>query len=118
MTALDELINIDGVVIACEFSPDGKCTNVRSKMSLQSEKADKSAQYIATVTMMFNTLADAFTKESGMHWIPQHNWSYSGGDWTVVVGGNQAVFVDSFKADLNKITHALGRPMVEAAHSI
>jgi roadblock/LC7 domain-containing protein len=33
---------------------------------------------------------------------------YSGGDWTVMVSGNRGVFVESSKADLEKLLKALG----------
>lgn len=95
MRSLDELLAIDGVKVACEFALDGTPCDVKSKMGLPDGLAERAAQYIATVTMMFDTLGGAFTKESGMSWAPQRGWSYSGGDWTVVVAGNRAVFADT-----------------------
>ena len=61
----------------------------------------------ATVTMMFNTLAGAYTQLSGMKWVPQQGWAYSGGEWTVAIGGNTGVFVETAKADFNKLFGAL-----------
>ena len=46
------------------------------------------ARYCALVTMTFNTLAGAFTVLSEANWIPQRSWTYTGGDYTVVVGGD------------------------------
>jgi roadblock/LC7 domain-containing protein len=43
-----------------------------------------------------------------MDWVPQHNWMYSGGDWTVIISGQRGVFVESSKADLDKLLKALG----------
>jgi roadblock/LC7 domain-containing protein len=57
--------------------------------------------------MMFNTLAGAYTQLSGMKWMPEQGWAYSGGEWTVVVGGNTGVFVETAKADFNNLFKAL-----------
>jgi roadblock/LC7 domain-containing protein len=67
------------------------------------------AQFCATVSMLFDTLAGAFSQMSGMSWTPQQGWAYSGGDWTVAVGagGRKGVFVETAKADFNKLFGAL-----------
>ena len=57
--------------------------------------------------MLFRTLGGAFTHISGMNWVPQQGWAYSGGEWTVAVGGNRGVFVETAKADFNKLFEAL-----------
>ncbi len=87
---LDELLKIPGVAAAGEFAPDGKLVN-----------------YL-TVTMLFNTLAGAFTQLSKMKWVPQQGWAYTGGDWTVAVMGNWGVFVETSKADFNLLFKELG----------
>ena len=107
MTSLDELVKMDGVVFACEFSPEGKCLGYKANMGVSPEMADKAAQYMATVTMMFDTLAGAFSQESKMNWTPQMGWGYSGGDWNVMVSGNRALWVEMSKADLNALWEQL-----------
>lgn len=57
--------------------------------------------------MLFNTLAGAFTQLSGMDWTPQRGWMYAGGDYTVAIGGNTGVFVETQKADFNELYAAL-----------
>ena len=71
------------------------------------ELAGTSAQFCATVTMLFNTLAGAFTQISKMSWVPQQGWMYAGGEFTVAVGGDRGVFVETAKADFNKLYKAL-----------
>ena len=63
------------------------------------------AQFCATISTMFNTLASSFTQLSGMQWMPQQGWAYSGGEWTVAIGngGNQGVFIETTKADFNQL---------------
>lgn len=107
MVSLDELTNIEGVAVAGRFAMDGRCTDHRANVDMSQEKADKAGQYIATVTMMFNTLADAFSKESQMSWTPQKGWTYSGGDWTVVVWGDVGVFCQTETTDMHKLFQVL-----------
>lgn len=114
MPSLEELVNIEGVVFACEFTADGKSSDYRVKMDVPREMADKAAEYIATVTMMFNTLAGSFTQVSHMNWVPQQGWMYSGGDWTVVIGGNKAIFAETSKADLTKLHNLMMEQRVES----
>lgn len=107
MISLDELVKLDGVAVACSYTPDGKCTDYRSAMDIPSELADKAAQYIATVTMMFNTLGGSFAQVSGMKWVPQRGWIYSGGDWTCLAGVDTAVFAETAKVDIGKLFEML-----------
>jgi roadblock/LC7 domain-containing protein len=112
--SLDELLKIPGVVAAGEFTPDGKLVNYLASMNMSRELAATTAQFVATVTMLFNTLAGAFTQLSKMKWVPQQGWAYTGGDYTVAIMGNWGVFVETSKADFNLLFRELsGRAKVE-----
>ncbi len=113
MKSLDEILTIRGAMMACQFTPDGKCSDIRSRLDLSPELGDRAGTYIATVTMLFNTLAEAFSKESHMRWTPQQGWTYSGGDWTVIVGGNRAVFAQTNHADIEAIRQEIIGEFVE-----
>jgi roadblock/LC7 domain-containing protein len=104
---LDDLLKIDGVVAAGEFAADGKVVDYKAKMDMSPEMAAMTAQFCATVTMMFNTLAGAFAQLSQMNWVPQQGWMYAGGDWTVAIGGNRGVFIETAKADFNQLFRVL-----------
>ncbi len=82
----------------------------KAKMDMSREMAEMTAQFCATVTMMFNTLAGGYTQLSEMKWVPQQGWAYSGGEWTVAIGGNRGVFVETAKADFNKLFEILVSP--------
>jgi roadblock/LC7 domain-containing protein len=103
MATLDELLSIDGVAAAGEFSADGKLVDYKAKMEMSPEIAAMTAQSCATVTMMFTTLAGAFSQLSQMKWAPKQGWAYSGGNWTVAVGDNKNVFIKTAEADFNKL---------------
>ena len=107
MATLDDLIKIDGVVAAGEFSADGKVVDYKANMDMPPEMAEMSAQFCATVTMLFNTLAGSFSKLSQTNWVPQQGWAYSGGDMTIAVGGNKGVFIETSKADFNQLFQVL-----------
>jgi roadblock/LC7 domain-containing protein len=104
---LDDLLKMDGVVAAGEFTTDGKMVNYKAKMDMSPELAAMTAQFCATVTMLFNTLAGAYTQLSRMKWTPQQGWAYSGGDFTVAIGGNKGVFIETSKADFNRLFQVL-----------
>lgn len=107
MATLDDLLKINGVAAAGEFAADGKLVDYKANMDMSEEMASMSAQFCATLTMLFDTLAGAFAQLSQMKWVPQQGWMYAGGDWTVAVGGNQGVFVETAKADFNELFRAL-----------
>jgi roadblock/LC7 domain-containing protein len=110
MATLQELLDIEGVVAAGEFSLDGNMLDYEAKMDISEEMAQMTAQYCAAVSIMFNTLASSFTNLSGMSWVPQHGWADSGGEWTACIGydGRRGVLVETSKADFNKLFEALG----------
>ncbi len=109
-SALDELLKLNGVVAAGEFRPDGALVEFRANTSMTPELAAMSAQFCSSVTQLFNTLGLAFDKLSGMSWAPQRGWAYSGGQYTVCVGGNRGLFVETGKADFNQLFAALSGP--------
>ena len=106
--SLDELLKFEGVMAAGIFNPEGKLVDYQSKTGMPKEMAQTTAKFCGAVNMMFDALASAYTQLYKMNWVPQHNWMYSGGDWTVMISGNRGVFVESSKADLEKLLKALG----------
>jgi roadblock/LC7 domain-containing protein len=107
MTKLDELLKMDGVMAAGEFAPDGTLVAFKTNTTMADDAAALAAQFCSTVTMMFTTLAGAFSRLTSMPWVPQQGWAYSGGDLTVAVGGRVGVFVKTEKADFNRLFQVL-----------
>ncbi len=105
MASLEELLQIEGVAAAGEFARDGSLVDYKANMDMSPEMAAMTAQFCATVSMMFDTLAGAYSQTSGMNWTPQQGWAYSGGDWTVAIGegGRKGVFIETAKADFNQL---------------
>jgi roadblock/LC7 domain-containing protein len=109
MMSLDELLKIEGVLVAFEFRADGELVDYRSNNNTGQEMAITMPRYCATVTMNFRTLANGFTLTSEMNWLPQRGWSYSSPQWTVMIGngGYRGAFVQTEKADLNHLSNVL-----------
>jgi roadblock/LC7 domain-containing protein len=110
MATLDELLTLDGVAAAGEFTADGKLVDFKAKRDMSPDLAATTAQYCASVTMLFNTLAGSYTQLSGMPFTPQQGWAYSGGEMTVAVGGNVGVFAETANVDFNALFASLVGP--------
>jgi roadblock/LC7 domain-containing protein len=105
MATLEELMKINGVVAAGQFSDDGKLVEVRGQ--LKPEVAQAAAQFCGTVNMLFKTMSGSFQQLSGMQWTPPRGWAFAGGQYSVCVGGDKGVFVETAKADYNALFRAL-----------
>ncbi len=68
-TTLDDLVEMNGVILAFEYTPDGACTNYKN---VTREMAAMISQFCAAVTMNFNALANGFTILSEQRWVPQN----------------------------------------------
>jgi roadblock/LC7 domain-containing protein len=55
VATLQELLDIEGVVAAGEFNLDGSLLNFEAEMDMSEEIAKMTAQFCATVSMMFTT---------------------------------------------------------------
>jgi len=106
--SLDELLKFDGVMAAGIFSSEGKLVEYKSRDTMPKEMAEMTAKFCGAVSIMFDALASAYSQLYKMNWVPQNNWMYSGGDWTVMISGTRGVFVEKSKADLKKLFTALG----------
>lgn len=105
MATLDELVKIEGVAAAGEFRLDGSLVDFRANVDMPQAVAEQAAQFCATVSMVFRTMAPAFEGLSGMPWTPPQGWAYSGGRYTVALGegGTKGVFIETEKADFNAL---------------
>jgi roadblock/LC7 domain-containing protein len=107
MTKLDDLLDIDGVMAAGVFTADGTLVEYKSVLNMSPEMAAMSAQFCATVSMMFSSLAGSFSHLTGMKCSPQQGWAYSGGEMSVAVRGKIGVFIRTDKADFNQLFEQL-----------
>jgi roadblock/LC7 domain-containing protein len=109
MATLQELLDIEGVVLAGEFDFEGRMLDHEANMDISEEMAQMAAQFCAAVSVMLNTMASSFADRSGMNWEPQRGLTYSGGEWPACIGdgGKRGVFVETSKVDFNELFEAL-----------
>ena len=103
------MLDLEGVVVAGEFDFEGRMLDYEAKIDMSEEMAQMTAEFCAAVSVMLNTLASSFAERSGMNWVPQHGWAYSGGEWSACIGdgGKRGVLVETSMADFNELFEAL-----------
>jgi roadblock/LC7 domain-containing protein len=110
-SSLEDLLNLKGVVAAGEFGPDGSLHGYQASVDFSEEQARQTAKFTSAVTQVFDVLAESFSAlNPDFKFAPQQGWAYSGGDWSVAVGGHRGVFVKTADADYNELFQALVGP--------
>ena len=117
MSELDELVARPGVLMAGRFGPDGRVAE-HETTSLYIENPAMSGiahWFCAAVTTMFGAMAyavDDLTQASFSQtsWLPVRSWTFTGGDYMVVVYGDRFVIAERAKLgsldDLSQLLHA------------
>lgn len=103
-SSLDDLLALKGVAAVGEFGRDGSLKDFKANVEFSGELAETTAKFTAAVTQLFDVLAASFTQlNDQFSFAPQQGWAYSGGEWSVAVGGNRGVFVKTAEADYNEL---------------
>ncbi len=109
---LDELMNLGGVVGAVTFGNFGELLDDRGEMT---DGVARLVAYIATAnTWMVSLQAEQLDRLSSMQWSPCIGYVYRGPIYSLVVGGNQAVMVESSRANYDQLFNILGVTSGEA----
>jgi roadblock/LC7 domain-containing protein len=105
VTDLDELVSLDGILMAGRFDPDWRIVEQKGAWLLVANpQALQMAQWFcAAVSMMFSSMAFAVdTVHRGgsfdsSSWLPLKWWVFSGGDYSILVDGNRFVIAETAK---------------------
>ena len=103
---LEELLGIQGVVAAGEFTAEGE-VDYRTTVKMLPEAEQTAAQTLATMVKMSHAADSSYTQATGGRWLSHQARTYSQGDLSLVVGGDRAVVVETAKADFNELFEAL-----------
>ncbi len=106
MANLKELLAIEGVVAAGEFSDDGALLALEG--DLTEEEGAMAAQMCSANKKMMQMQVDGYTalsKEDG--WTPAMGFAIAGPKLSICVVGNIGVFVETGKGSFNKVMQAL-----------
>ncbi len=110
-SSLEDLLNLKGVVAAGEFGADGSLKDFKANVDFSQELAQQTAKFTSAVTQVFDVLAESFSAlNPQFNFAPQQGWAYSGGEYSVAVGGHRGVFVKTADADYNELFQALVGP--------
>ncbi len=105
--AYADLLKVRGVVIAGDFTPEGKLSGYKGKIDLSPEMAATAAKFAATIAMMLEALALAYSEIEKMGtrtvWVPERLWMYSGGDWTAAVSSPHWAIVNTAQVEFTPL---------------
>jgi len=101
MIGLDRLMEMEGVIAAGQFSPEGKV--IRAVGDLSEDEMAFTARMCANQTRKLKTNIEQFSKATMMDWRPLTGWAVWGGRYAVIVMGNTGVFIDPRYADCNQL---------------
>ena len=104
MSEVDDLVKLDGVLVAGRFGPDGSIAEHQSHALFVEvpRMLEMARWFCAAATMMFKSMAFAVDTARGpgfdtTSWLPEKGWAYWGGDFAVVVYGDRFVFAEAEK---------------------
>ena len=102
MTEFDDLVSRRGVIMAGSFGPDGRVAEHKSEGLLVENPAalEMAHWFTSTATLMFTSMGAALDRLTvAGSWLPVAGWTYSGGDYGIVVHGTYFVLVESAKIE-------------------
>lgn len=104
MDSLDELFEMEGVTAIARLDDMGRVVDWKAKGIVSSELKEAASNFLTSVT----SLLDQQARVAPRNWHPRRSWTYSGGDMTLIVSGNQAIIIETAKADVDIISKAFG----------
>ena len=108
MATLEEILQVKGVVVAGEFTPDGQVVAYRATIFVSRAWAEMMAQLCARVAGTLDELSGEYAPKPQMGWMtPRRGWSYSGNGWTLVIGGQQGACVETARCDFTRLFEVL-----------
>jgi roadblock/LC7 domain-containing protein len=118
MSEFDELVASPGVLMAGRFGPDGRVAEHKTTgLYVENPAATGIMQWFcAAITTMFGSMAyavDIATQSSFSEtsWLPVQSWTYTGGDYVIVVYGDRFMIAERAKLgsldELSRLLHAV-----------
>jgi roadblock/LC7 domain-containing protein len=104
MVSLEELFELEGVTAIAQLDDLGRIVDWRAKGVVGPELKEAMNKFSTAVT----SLLDEQARVAPRNWHPRRSWTYSGGDMTLIVSGNQAVIIETAKANIDIISRAFG----------
>jgi roadblock/LC7 domain-containing protein len=116
VSEFDELVSLDGILMAGRFDPDWRIAEYKSAWLLVAnpQALQMMQWFCAAVSAMLSSMAFAVdsiraggTFESSS-WLPLKSWTFSGGDYSIAVTGQRFVIAERAKIkSLDELGHLL-----------
>ena len=99
MSEFNELLAVDGVLMAGRLGPDWQLAEHKTKGLFIEVPAAVAAMgtFCAAIQMMFQALGTAMGGLSPERWAPTQGWACSGGDYTIAFVGDRFVIAETKK---------------------
>lgn len=102
--SLDDVVAIEGVVLAVEFAPDGSIVDSRSKAEMSEADVMQLAAAGPTLNLLLGAAAQQVSELGVLDLNPPTWVVYSGGEgWTVALAGNVAIVAETAAVDFNAL---------------
>ena len=104
MSEFDELVEVDGVLMAGRFGPDGRVAEYKANPWFVRNPvvAEMTHWFCTAITMMLSSMAyatDLVTRGGSdlPSWLPMKGWAYTGGDYMIAVRGDRFILAERAK---------------------
>jgi roadblock/LC7 domain-containing protein len=112
VSALDELVSLDGVLMAGRFGPDWQIAEHKDSSLFYVQAIDVMGPFCAAIQMMFNTLGVAMRAFTSANWLPVHGWTVAGGDYSITLKGDRFALFETAKVEsVDELRRLLGGEM-------
>ncbi len=86
MISLDELFETEGVTAIARLDDLGRIVDWKAKGAISHDLMETTSNFLAAVTATLQQEA----RIAARNWSPLRSWTYSGGDMTLIVYGDQS----------------------------
>jgi roadblock/LC7 domain-containing protein len=104
VSEFDELVAVDGVLMAGRFGPDGRVAEYKANpwFVRNPVTAEMAHWFCTSITMMFGSMAYAIdvVTRTGFDlpsWLPMKAWAYTGGAYMIAVRGDRFIIAERDK---------------------
>jgi roadblock/LC7 domain-containing protein len=105
VSEFDELVSLDGIIMAGRFDADWRIAEQKSaRLLVANPRALQMMQWFcAAVSTMLGSMAfavDSVDVQGGFDtssWLPLKGWTFSGGDYSIAVDGDRFVIAETRK---------------------
>jgi roadblock/LC7 domain-containing protein len=116
VSEFDDLVALDGVLMAGRLGPDGRVAEYKAHALYVANPAtgEMALWFCAAITMMLGSMANAIdsvtrTGFDQSSWLPVKGWAVNGGDYMIAMRGDRFVIAERAKiSSLDELSRLAG----------